>query len=157
MKITLLVLGKTNDKEIEKLFNGYANRLQHYINFNIEIIPNLKKTKNLSSVEQKKLEGNHILQKINANDFVVLLDENGKHYTSVSFSEFLQKKMNSGIKNLIFVVGGPFGFSEEVYNNAQATLSLSKMTFNHDMVRLFFAEQLYRGFTILKNEPYHNQ
>ena len=113
--------------------------------------------KNLSENQQKEKEGELILSKIGSSDQLILLDENGKNFSSVGFSEELQKKMNSGIKTLVFVIGGPYGFSETVYAKAQGKISLSKMTFSHQMVRLFFIEQLYRGFTILRNEPYHHQ
>lgn len=157
MKITLLVIGKTDGAELTSLISTYEQRLRHYVSFSMEIIPDLKNTKNLSETQQKKAEGDLILKKIAANDPLILLDENGKQYTSIDFSNFLQKKMNAGFKNLIFVIGGPYGFSDEVYQRAQGKISLSKMTFSHQMVRLFFVEQLYRGFTILRGEQYHHQ
>jgi 23S rRNA (pseudouridine1915-N3)-methyltransferase len=123
----------------------------------MEIIPDIKNAKNLSEIQQKQKEGELILSKVNSGDFLILLDENGKSYNSIEFSEALQKHMNSGIKNLVFVIGGPYGFSESVYQNAKGKISLSKMTFSHQMIRLFFTEQLYRAFTILRNEPYHHQ
>lgn len=157
MTIKLVCIGKTDKKELEQLINIYSDRLQHYIKFEFEIIPDLKKTKNLDENQQKSKEGELILAGIQNSDFVVLLDENGKQFTSESFSEYIQKRMNTGLKRLIFVIGGPFGFSEEIYHRADAKISLSKMTFSHQMVRLFFTEQLYRAFTILKNEPYHHR
>lgn len=123
----------------------------------MEIIPDIKNAKNLSEENQKKLEGEEILKRINPGDELILLDENGKSFTSEGFSEFLQKKMNSGLKNLTFVIGGPYGFSDAVYARATSKLSLSKMTFSHQMIRLFFVEQIYRAFTILRNEPYHHR
>ena len=123
----------------------------------MEIIPDLKKVKHLSEAQQKEKEGELILAKTQTSDILILLDENGKQMDSVSFSDYLQKHLNSGIKQLIFVIGGPYGFSDALYKRANGKLGLSKMTFSHQMVRLFFIEQLYRGFTILKNEPYHHR
>lgn len=157
MTIKLLCIGKTDKQELDALIQLYFKRLQFYTNFEIEIIPDLKKVKNLDESQQKNKEGELILAKIKNTDFVVLLDENGKQYTSEDFSEFLQKRMNSGLKQLTFVIGGPYGFSEEVYKRANSKISLSKMTFSHQMVRLFITEQIYRAFTILKNEPYHHR
>ena len=125
--------------------------------FDLEIIPDIKNVKNLSEAQQKEKEGELILSKITPTDHLILLDENGKTFSSVGFSDFLQKKMNAGIKTLVFVIGGPYGFSETVYQKAQGKVSLSEMTFSHQMVRLFVIEQIYRGFTILRNEPYHHQ
>lgn len=157
MKIKLLAIGKTDNKALQQLIDTYKNRLKHYIKFELEIIPDLKNTKKLSEKEQKEKEGELILKKINSTDQLVLLDENGKAFTSVAFASFLQKKMNSGLKQMVLVIGGPYGFSEEVYKKASLKISLSKMTFSHQMVRLFAVEQIYRAFTILKNEPYHHQ
>ncbi len=157
MNIKLLAIGKTDNQELKDLINSYIKRLQFYIKFNFEIIPDIKNTKNLSESQQKEKEGKLILNYVENSDVLILLDENGKQYDSVAFSQLLQKHMNSGIKQLIFVIGGPYGFSPEVYNRANGKLSLSKMTFSHQMIRLFFIEQLYRGFTILKNEPYHHR
>ena len=157
MTIKLLAIGKTDHKQLQGLIEDYTKRLGHYIKFQLELIPDIKNTKNLNETLQKQKEGALILNKLNTSDVLILLDENGKHYDSVGFSNYLQKHMNSGIKQLVFVIGGPYGFSQEVYNVAQGKLALSKMTFSHQMVRLFFIEQLYRGFTILKNEPYHHR
>jgi len=157
MTIKLVCIGKTDKKELEALIKTYSERLQHYIKFEFEIIPDLKKTKNLDENQQKSKEGELILSGIQNSDFTVLLDENGKQFSSETFSEYIQKRMNTGMKRLIFVIGGPYGFSEEVYKRADSKISLSKMTFSHQMVRLFFTEQLYRAFTILKNEPYHHR
>lgn len=156
MKISLILNGKTEDDYIAKGFAVYEQRLKHYLPFETVVIPALKNTKALSIEQQKQKEGDLILKNIQGSDKLILLDENGKEYNSVNFSEFIQQQMNSGIKNCVFVVGGPYGFSEEIYKRANGKISLSKMTFSHQMVRLFFAEQLYRAMTILKNEPYHH-
>lgn len=157
MTIKLLGIGKTDDPSLQNLTGVYIKRLQFYSKFEMEFIHDLKKAKNLEESLQKQKEGELILSRIQPSDFVTLLDENGEQFSSEGFSEYLQKRMNSGLKQLVFVIGGPYGFSEEVYNRANSKLSLSKMTFSHQMVRLFFIEQLYRGFTILKNEPYHHR
>jgi len=157
MQIKLITIGKTDNTQLQHLIDNYQKRLGHYIKFNLEIIPDIKNVKNLSEELQKQKEGELILNKIANSDVLVLLDENGKQLDSVAFSNYLQKHMNSGLKQLVFVIGGPYGFSKDVYNKAHGKLSLSKMTFSHQMVRLFFIEQLYRGFTILKNEPYHHR
>jgi len=157
MTIKLIAIGKTDQKQLESLIANYTKRLGFYIKFTFEIIPDLKNSKNLSQKQQKDKEGLLILSKVQTSDILILLDEKGKHYDSVAFSEILQKHMNSGIKQLIFVIGGPYGFGSEVYARANGKLSLSKMTFSHQMIRLFFIEQLYRGFTILRNEPYHHR
>ncbi len=157
MHITLIVVGKTDHQALRQIILDYQSRLHHYVPFKFDIIPNLKNTKNLSEYQQKEKEGILILKKVKPGDHLITLDEKGKMYSSVEFAAFLQKKMNTGIRNLIFVIGGPYGFSEAVYQRANGSLSLSKMTFSHQMIRLFFIEQLYRGFTILKNEPYHHK
>ena len=157
MQIKLIAIGKTDLSELERLISIYQNRLSHYVRFSFEIIPDLKNTKNLSEKLQKEEEGKLILSKITSTDRLMLLEENGKEMNSIEFSGFLQKQMNSGIKQLVLTIGGPYGFSEAVYQKASGTLALSKMTFSHQMVRLFVIEQLYRGFTILKNEPYHHR
>lgn len=157
MTIKLLAIGKTDNKALLSLIEEYIKRLNFYLTFKFEVIPDLKKAKNLSEDQQKQKEGELILSAIKSTDVVILLDENGKQFDSVTFSSYLQKHMNSGIKQLVFVIGGPYGFSQSVYKQAQGKLSLSKMTFSHQMVRLFITEQIYRGFTILKNEPYHHK
>lgn len=157
MTIKLLAIGKTDSSQLQELVDIYQKRLKHYINFKIELIPDLKKTKNLSEEQQKEKEGELILKRLAPTDVLLLFDEKGKQYSSLEFSSFLQKKMNAGIKQLVFVIGGPYGFSNAVYSKASGKISLSKMTFSHQMVRLFITEQLYRAFTILKNEPYHHQ
>ena len=157
MTIKLLALGKTDNKELITLIEDYTKRLGFYIKFSFNIIPDIKSVKNLTEDQQKDKEGKLILNHINPSDILILLDENGQQYTSVAFSNYLQKHMNSGIKQLTFLIGGPYGFSQEVYQRANGKISLSKMTFSHQMIRLFFIEQLYRGFTILRNEPYHHR
>lgn len=157
MKITLILNGKTEDDYLIKGFSAYEQRLKHYLSFETVVIPALKNTKALTVEQQKQKEGELIFKQIQSSDKMILLDENGKEFDSVGFSGFLQQQMNSGIKNLVFVIGGPYGFSEDVYKRANGKIALSKMTFSHQMVRLFFVEQVYRGMTILKNEPYHHQ
>jgi 23S rRNA (pseudouridine1915-N3)-methyltransferase len=157
MNIKLIAIGKTDDKALQSLIEDYAKRLSFYIKFDLEVIPDIKNVKNVSEAQQKVKEGELILSKITSTDQLILLDENGKTFSSVAFSDELQKKMNSGVKTVVFVIGGPYGFSNTVYAKAQGNISLSSMTFSHQMVRLFFIEQLYRGFTILKNEPYHHK
>jgi 23S rRNA (pseudouridine1915-N3)-methyltransferase len=157
MNIRLLTIGKTDNKSLQSLIDDYTKRLSFYVKFDLEIIPDIKNVKNLSEAQQKEKEGELILSKTTPTDHLILLDENGKTFSSVGFSDFLQKKMNAGTKTLVFVIGGPYGFSETVYQKAQGKVSLSEMTFSHQMVRLFVIEQIYRGFTILRNEPYHHQ
>jgi 23S rRNA (pseudouridine1915-N3)-methyltransferase len=156
MNIKLIAIGKTDNKNLQLLMDEYTKRLSFYIKFETEIISDIKNAKNLSESQQKEKEGELILTKIIPTDQLILLDENGKQFASIDFADELQKKMNSGIKTLVFVIGGPYGFSDAVYSKAVGKISLSKMTFSHQMVRLFFIEQLYRGFTILKGEPYHH-
>jgi 23S rRNA (pseudouridine1915-N3)-methyltransferase len=157
MKIKLLAIGKTDDKNLLKLIETYQNRLKHYVKFEIAIIPDIKNMKNLSENQQKEKEGELILKQLQPTDELILLDEKGKDFRSLEFAKYLQKKMTSGIKQLVIAIGGPYGFSEEVYKKSNGKISLSKMTFSHQMIRLFVVEQLYRGFTILKNEPYHHE
>ena len=156
MTIKLLAIGKTDSSYLGELISAYENRLKHYIKFDLELLPDIKNNKNLSEALQKEKEGEAILKRIAPTDILILLDEKGKQYTSLEFSDYLQKKMNSGVKQLVFVIGGPYGFSATVYGKAQGKISLSKMTFSHQMIRLFVVEQFYRAFTILKNEPYHH-
>lgn len=157
MKIKLLVIGKTDDKNLNALIDMYMKRLKHYITFDIQVIPDIRGAKNYTAEQQKDREGELILNALENPDMLVLLDENGQAFGSVEFSNYLQKKMNSGIKQMVLAVGGPYGFSKAVYERAQGKVSLSKMTFSHQMVRLFVVEQLYRAFTILNNEPYHHE
>jgi len=156
MKVKLLMVGKTRERYIDEGFNLYKKRISHYLNIEEQTIDGLKKTKNLLPLEFKALEG-ELIQKILKNqDTVVLLDEKGKDFDSVGFAGFVQKRMNTGSKQLVFVIGGAYGFSEEIYRRADHKISLSRMTFSHQIIRLIFAEQFYRAMTILKNEPYHN-
>lgn len=156
MKITLLVVGKTTDTHIESLITEYQKRLAHYVPFALQVIPELKNTKALTAEQQKQAEGELILRQANAATDLILLDEHGKEFRSVEFADFIQKKMSSG-RDVMLVVGGPYGFSDAVYQRANGKISLSKMTFSHQMVRLFFVEQLYRAMTILRGEPYHHE
>lgn len=157
MKICLLVIGKTDEAYLQKGIELFLKRIPHYISFEMKSIPDLKNSKNLSEDQQKEKEGELILQQLSASDELFLLDEQGMEVSSVEFARFLEKRMISGIKRLVFVIGGPYGFSGNVYSRANGKVSLSKMTFSHQMVRLIFLEQLYRGMTILKGEPYHHQ
>ncbi len=152
-----MVVGKTDHKGLQVMISEYEKRLGHYVKFELEVIQALKATKNMSVTEQQDKEGEAILSRISSSDMVILLDEQGKQHSSTDFARYLQKLMNAGTRQCIFVVGGPYGFSTAVHSRSQDKISLSKMTFSHQMVRLFFVEQLYRGFTILRNEPYHHQ
>ena len=151
MKIGLIVIGKTDAGYFVEAINEYKNRLTHYIPFEMEVIPDIKNVKNLSEAQQKEKEA------LQPGDYLVLLDEKGKEFTSMQFSTYLEKKMHTVPKRLVFVVGGPYGFSEAVYKAASEKISLSKMTFSHQMIRLIFIEQIYRAMTILNNEPYHHE
>lgn len=157
MKIALVVIGKTDAGYFVEAINEYKNRLSHYIPFEMEVISDIKNVKNLSESQQKEKEGELILKSIQPGDYLVLLDEKGKDFTSMQFSAYIEKKMHSVPKRLVFVVGGPYGFSDAVYNAAKEKISLSKMTFSHQMIRLIFIEQIYRAMTILNNEPYHHE
>ena len=157
MKISLITIGKTEDKYIIEGMEKYCKRLKHYIQFKTIELPELKNTKSLSEDQQKAKEAEVLLKQISSTDYVVLLDERGQELSSIQFSGFLNKKALSSISQLVFVVGGPYGFDQLVHNRSQDKISLSKMTFSHQMVRLFFIEQLYRAFTILKGEPYHHE
>lgn len=156
MKISLFVVGKTNHNYLSPGIDDYTKRINHYIPFNIQYIADAKNTKNLSQAQQKQAEGQNLLNAFDKSDYVVLLDERGKEFTSKDFSSLIEKKMQTVAKRLVFVVGGPYGFSEDVYQRANEKISLSKMTFPHDLIRLIFTEQLYRSFTIMNNEPYHH-
>ena len=157
MNIKLLVVGKTDEKYLQEGIANYEKRLKHYVGFEIAVIPALKDQRGTSPTEMKEREAQLILKQVEKSDRIVLLDEHGAQRTSVGFAEYMQKQMNAGIRNLTFVVGGAFGFAPSVYAAAHDKMSLSPMTFNHQMVRLFFVEQLYRAFTILHHEPYHNE
>jgi len=156
MKVILLVAGKTNDAWAKTAIAEYEKRLKHYLPFQIEVIPDLKSTKNLTEDQVKAKEAELILAWNKSGDVMILLDENGEQYSSEGFAGFMQKKMNAGVRNLIFVVGGPYGFDASVYAAVKEKISLSRMTFSHQMVRMFFVEQIYRAMTILSGEPYHH-
>lgn len=156
MKIRLICISKTTEKYLQEGIAIYEKRLQHYCKYQRIEIPDLKNAKNLSFEIQKQKEAELILSKISNTDFVVLLDENGKEFNSIQFSTELNKWMNQSITSVVFVIGGPYGFDELVYERANLKMSLSKLTFSHQMVRLFFTEQLYRAYSILKSEPYHH-
>ena len=157
MKLKLLVVGKTNKDYVQKGLDDYFSRLQHYISLDMQVIPQLKNTKNLSFEEIISKEGELILKEIQSYDHVVLLDERGDRFTSKQFADFIEKKRQTSIKRLTFVVGGAYGFSNQVNKAAHETISLSNMTFSHQLVRLIFAEQIYRAMTILNGEPYHHE
>ncbi len=157
MKIVLAVVGKTTNGYLRQGIDEYTSRLSHYIPFSIEYIDDVKNTRNLSEQQQKTAEGKSILAMLDKGDYVVLLDEHGKEFTSVQFSKHIEKRMASGARRMVLVVGGPYGFSQDVYDRANELLSLSKMTFPHEMIRLIFTEQLYRAMTIINHEPYHHE
>ena len=157
MRIKLLAIGKTDSGELQKLIDVYLKRLKHYVKFELTVLPDIKNTKNLSASEQMEKEAESILRHTDGTSMLFLLDENGKEYTSEGFAHQLQKQMNAGIKEWILVIGGPYGFSDAIKQKANGQISLSKMTFSHQMVRLFIVEQIYRAFTILRNEPYHHK
>lgn len=157
MKFTLLVVGKTVEKHYIAAINDYTERTKHYTSFDIEVIPELKNTKSLSMEQQKEKEGELILKALQPGDVVVLLDEHGKEFRSIEFANWIERKMHTVNKRLVFIIGGPYGFSQAVYEAAQEKISLSKMTFSHQMIRLIFVEQLYRAMTILNNGPYHHE
>ena len=157
MNVELIVVGKTDMKEVEALVAMYTKRINHYVRFAITTIADVRNTRKLSEAEQKRLEGEAILRLINDSDHVALLDEHGAELRSIEFAELMQRRMSSGVKRLVYVIGGPYGFSDAVYQRANSKLSLSKMTYSHQLVRAIFTEQLYRAFTILKNEPYHHE
>lgn len=157
MEIQLLVIGKNSSSTLETATKVYLERLRHYVPYAVRVLPDVKNTKNMSEDQQKEGEGKVFLGAVQPSDFVVLLDERGKEYTSMEFSAYLSGKMASGLKRLIFVVGGPYGFSPAMYSRADGKISLSKMTFSHEMIRLFFTEQVYRAMTILRHEPYHHE
>lgn len=156
MKVTLLVVGKTSDGHIDTLIQEYQKRLTHYLPFTLQVVPELKNTKSLTAEQQKQAECEMIMRAITPSTDLILLDEHGKEYRSIEFADYLQKRMSSG-RDVVFVVGGPYGFADAVYQRANGKISLSKMTFSHQMVRLFFVEQLYRAMTILRGEPYHHE
>lgn len=156
MKTELILVGKTNDVHFRAGIEDYSSRISHYMPFSLNVIPELKNTKSLSQEQQKQKEGELILKNVQPSDTLVLLDEHGKEFRSVEFASWLEKKKQTG-RNIVFCIGGPYGFSDEVYGRANEKVSLSKMTFSHQMVRLIFTEQLYRACTIINNEPYHHE
>lgn len=157
MKITLFVIGKTDSSYLKDGILDYMGRIGHYLPFEMKVIPDLKKVKNLSEQEQKGKEGKLLLNQVRSDDYLILLDERGKEFSSKMFASFLEKKMVAGLRNVVFIIGGPYGFSSSMYDRADLRISLSKMTFSHQMVRLIFTEQLYRAMTIIKGEPYHHE
>lgn len=157
MKISLLVIGKTDAGYFVDAIREYENRLVHYIPFEMQVIPDIKNTKSLTEDQQKEKEGELINKYLQAGDYLVLLDERGKEFSSLQFASYLEKKTHTVAKRLVFIVGGPYGFAESIYKKASEKISLSKMTFSHQMIRLIFVEQLYRAMTILNNEPYHHE
>ena len=157
MTADLIVVGKTDSEAVNALVNTYLKRINRYVKFSIITLPDLRNTKSLSEETQKRQEGEMLLKQFGEGDWVVLLDERGEEFRSVEFAAWLQKRMNSGVKRLVFVIGGPYGFSPEVYERSNGSISLSRMTFSHQLVRAIFTEQFYRGFAILRNEPYHHE
>ena len=157
MNIELIVVGKTDSKEVSALVDMYTKRINFYNKFNITYIPDIRNSKNLSEAQQKSAEGEAILRLLDDSDRVVLLDEKGSEFRSVEYADWLQKRMNSGVKRLVFIIGGPYGFSPEVYSRSNEKISLSKMTVSHQIIRAIFTEQLYRAFSILHNSPYHHE
>jgi 23S rRNA (pseudouridine1915-N3)-methyltransferase len=157
VKIVLIVIGKTSEAYFKKAEEEYLKRLKKYIKLEYITIPDIKNTKKLSNLEQKKLEGDQIISKIPVGSHLVLLDDKGMEKTSLQFSSYIEKKMIHGTRNLVFIIGGPYGFSEAIYDLAKEKISLSKLTFSHQMIRTIFFEQVYRAFTIMKNEPYHHE
>ncbi len=157
MQIELIVIGKTDPKEVAALVELYAKRVNFYCRFAVTTLPDIRNTRHLTSRQQRTAEGEALLRQFTDGDYVVLLDERGDEMRSVEFAAWLQKRLNSGMKRLVMVIGGPYGFSDAVYARADARLSLSRMTFSHQIVRAIFAEQIYRAFAILNNEPYHHE
>lgn len=157
MKIVLLSVGKTDKDSFSILIKEYEKRINHYTVFETFIVPDIKGSKKLPEKDQRSLEGNNILKALQSTDYVVLLDDKGREYSSTEFADFIEKKSYSVAKRMVFVIGGPYGFSDDVYTRANEKVSLSRMTFTHQMVRLIFTEQLYRAMTILKGEPYHHE
>ncbi|NGF56622.1 23S rRNA (pseudouridine(1915)-N(3))-methyltransferase RlmH [Parapedobacter sp. SGR-10] len=157
MKISLICIGKTDEKFIQEGIDKYLKRLKHYIGFQLLVLPDVKNVKNLSEFQQKEKEGELLLKQLSPQDFVILLDERGKEIRSVEFARYFEQKMLASTQHVVFLIGGPYGFSDEMIKRANDKISLSKLTFSHQMVRLFFVEQVYRAFSILKGEPYHHE
>ena len=156
MKAILFLVGKTTEKHFNTGINDYVGRITHYMPFEVKVIPDLKNTKNMTEAQQKQAEGDAILKQLQPTDTVVLLDEHGAEYRSIEFARWLGNKQNT-VRRLIFIIGGPYGFSDDIYRRANEQISISKMTFSHQMIRLIFTEQLYRACTIIKGEPYHHE
>lgn len=156
MKTKLIVVGKNNDKNLIKAIDDYIARIKHYMPFELIVIPELKNTKSMAQASQKEAEGELIIKQLLPSDNVILLDEHGKEYRSIEFAKWIEKQQQAA-RNLTFVIGGPYGFSEKVYNRCNGKISLSQMTFSHQMIRLLFVEQVYRACTIIKGEPYHHE
>ena len=156
MKIILLLVGKTTNKHIGACINDYVERIGHYVPFELQVIPELKQTKHLTEAQQKQMEGEQLLRALQPTDDVVLLDERGKELRSMEFARWIEQKQHTA-RRLVFIIGGPYGLSPDLYARAKEMLSLSRMTFSHQMVRLFFTEQIYRACTIIKGEPYHHE
>lgn len=157
MNIDLVVVGKTDSREVDTLVEMYAKRINFYAKFSIVYLPDVKNTRKLSQAQQRTAEGEAILRQVGDGDYLLLLDEHGEELRSVEFAAWMQKRMAGGLRRLVFVIGGPYGFSDAVYSRADGKLSLSRMTFSHQIVRAIFTEQLYRAFTIIRNEPYHHE
>ena len=157
MKVELWMVGKTNFGYLKEGIELYEKRLKHYLSLELKVIPDLKNSKNLKADQFRRKEGDILLQKLQKDDFLILLDEKGKEFSSISFSKYMEDHFLSSKKRIVFLIGGAFGFSKEIYERSNSKITLSKMTFSHQMVRLFIIEQLYRSFTILKNEPYHHR
>ncbi len=156
MKVVLIVVGKTDEPYLEQGISKYINRLVHYVPFEMKVLADVQRNRNITFHQQKKMEGELIVQQLKPGDEVFLLDEKGNSFSSRSFSGFIDKRLMVGTKRLVFIIGGPYGFSDEVYQKASGRIALSQMTFSHQMVRLIFVEQLYRAMSILKGEPYHH-
>lgn len=157
MKILLLAIGKTDSRELESLIQNYTKRIGHYLPFELKVIPDVRRSGKTSAEQQKLNEGREILEQVQTTDRLILLDERGKSMSSIEFASHIEGRMLLSDKRLVFVIGGPYGFSQEVYERANEQLSLSRMTFSHQMVRLFVVEQIYRAMTILRGEPYHHE
>ncbi len=156
MKIEIMAIGKTQSKYLTEGINAYCQRIVHYIPFSLTVLPDVKASRGMTEAVQKQKEGQLMMAAFQPSDCVILLDEHGREYTSREFAGFIEKKMGSGLKRLVLVIGGPYGFSDEIYSRADGKISLSRMTFSHEMVRLFITEQIYRAMTILRGEPYHH-
>ena len=157
MKLSLLVIGRTTDRHVQALIDDYSSRLQHYVPFSLDVIPELKNTRAMSAEQQKAAEADLIRKQLQPGDHVVLLDEHGTERRSVEFAQWLQKRMATGARRIVFIVGGPYGFDPTIHALANEEISLSQMTFSHQLIRVLFVEQLYRAHTILRGEPYHHE